>query len=199
MKRSMFVFLLFNFVQFLYVKSLTFPTHRSFLKNTYQVKDNDKQVFRVRQVPGDGGCLFHSIAASISYSQTNSHQEFDSSMLQLSYDLRKIAVSYLQQNLTLIYEKGEIIDSATLLQLVSNHYNMTEQQYCANMLKRKAWGGGPEIIAISNHMKCPIYVYQLCTKTNFLSKTFAFELLTKFGSPNFDAKTPIYLLCADSR
>lgn len=82
---------------------------------------------------------------------------------------------------------------------------MTSTDYCEQMSNPRTWGGGPEIVALSNHFRCPIHVYQLSTTGKgggvLFSKppTFSFELCAKFGSPQFDNKTTIYLLCADGR
>ena len=36
--------------------------------------------FRVRQVPGDGGCLFHALTVSLLYDKTKTHRLFDDEM-----------------------------------------------------------------------------------------------------------------------
>jgi len=201
------------------------PQHKYFLRESYRVKGDDQhqQAFRVRQVPGDGGCLFHAISAWISYSQTDSHVEFDWRLRNLSHKLRKLAVSILKENQTLVVESGETVDSCGLLEMVADHYNMTADQYCKQMAHPRTWGGGPEIVALSNHFRCPIHVYQLGVSSGLFQKSaFCFELCAKFGryamhadvtgqhyygtlsstahcSPRFDDKSPIYLLCADGR
>lgn len=202
-----------------------FPQHKYFLRESYKVKGDDQLAFRVRQVPGDGGCLFHAISACVSYSQTNAHVEFDWRLRNLSHKLRHLAVSILKGNQTLVVESGESVDSCGLLEMVADHYNMTADQYCEQMAHPRTWGGGPEIVALSNHFRCPIHVYQLGVSCGLFQKTaFCFEPCAKFGryatdavlicssyrchslhhlpmrySPRFDDKSPIYLLCADGR
>lgn len=170
-----------------------------FLRSTYKLKGDEAQTFFVRQVPGDGSCLFHSIAAWLSYIKFDKHLDFDHKMRSLSSRLRRLAVDTLIQNRTLMLENGEEISSFGLLDLVAEHYNITAHEYCQQMLDTKTWGGGPEIVALSNHFQCPIHVYQLCTVGLFPMRSFRLELCATFGSPCFDSKAPIQLLCADGR
>lgn len=178
--------------------------HRSFLDSTYGVKDNKAFDFCVRQVPGDGSCLFHSISAWLSFLQTRKHHDFDSRLRGLSLKLRHLAVSVLQQpNTTLVLEDGEEISTTQLVDVIAEQYNIKPAEYCTSMLDPRTWGGGPEIVALSHHFKCPIHVYQLCTERSifkpFSSPQFKLEICAKFGSPIFDAKEPICILCADGR
>lgn len=171
-----------------------------FLPTSYKVKGDDKQAFYVRQVPGDGGCLFHSIAAWISFIRLEKHVDFDWRLKYLSNRLRNIAVQILQeQNRTLFLENEEVLDTSTLINMVGQHYNMTGTEYCDAMLQSKTWGGGPEIVALCNHFKCPIYVYQLATQGFYAKKQFCIELCAKFGNPTFANRSPLHILCADGR
>eukprot|EP01039_Chlorochromonas_danica_P008805 gene8805-9709_t len=181
------------------ISSSSPATSPFFLKSTYQVKGEDHSHFFVRQVPGDGGCLFHSIATWLSYATFNKHLDFDWRMRYLSIRLRELSVDILQKNQTLYVEDNECIDTCSLLEAVGEHYNLSALDYCQRMLDPKTWGGGPEIVALSNHFQCPIHVYNLCTVGNFLKRSFRLELCAKFGSPLFDARAPIQLLCADGR
>jgi hypothetical protein len=172
--------------------------HRSFLKDCYRVK-GEESVFQVRQVPGDGGCLFHAITAWVTYLQTSKHLDFDWRMRNLSQKLRHLAVHILASNDTLVVENGEVLDSHFLLEMIAKLYDVNTTEYCTQILDPRTWGGGPEIVALSNHFKCPIHVYQLGTTRSFMRLQFSLELCAKFGSPNFDERAPIYLLCADGR
>ena len=196
------------------VASVTYPfisqkfnaplRHQSFLDDVYKVKGSNNQVFNIRQVPGDGGCLFHAITASLSFLQTNKHMDFDMKMRKLSLKLRHLAVQILQKRgKVLAMEEGDEIISEALLKMIADVYEMKPDEYCHEILDPRTWGGGPEIVALSNHFKCPIHVYQLNSERTWLSRlnkpTFQLEICAKFGSPNFDSKQPICLLCAVGR
>jgi len=161
--------------------------------------NNSREKFYVRQVPGDGSCLFHSLAACLRFKQIGKHQEFDRDLRQLSYFLRLKAVEILtKENETLHTENGETVLSCDLLNMVANFYNMTPKSYCEHMRHDRTWGGGPEIVALSNYLRRPIHVYVLGVRGIF-PRGFEFKACAKFGSPAFKYKSPLYILCADGR
>ena len=72
------------------------------------------------------------------------------------------------------------------------------------------WGGGPEIVALSNVLQRPIHVYELATATSTKKeskkgiferppKQFVLRRMACFGSPKFDRNSPLHILSADSR
>jgi hypothetical protein len=170
------------------------------------VKHDEPKEFYVRQVPGDGSCLFHAVATCIKFVASNDNIKlynnliFDNNMKRISFSLRKIAVDVLNntKNITLYMENNETIYNKELLVQVADYYNSTTDDYCTQMLKKTTWGGGPEIVAISNYIKRPIYVYELCSKHKN-NGNFKFKICAKFGCPIFDKKNPLYILCADGR
>eukprot|EP01041_Mallomonas_annulata_P003735 gene3735-7418_t len=172
--------------------------HPSFLPSVYRVQGNG-QKFVVRQVPGDGACLFHALAVCIRYNQCRLHKDFDATMKRISDFLREVAVDVLMNgNETLVMEDGENTTSSELLKIVADHYNMTSSAYCKQMRHSRTWGGGPEIVAICNYLQRPIHVYELGVRS-FLRKSFELKLCARFGTPNFNQKCPLYILCADGR
>lgn len=173
-------------------------SHPSFLKSTYPVKTEVSKKFCVRQVPGDGACLFHSIAVWISFIRYGKHFRFDWRMRSLSNTLRQLAVEMLRTNQSFYVESNETITSTELLAYISDYHNTTAKEYLDKMMKAREWGGGPEIIALCNHFQCPIHVYELSTQGLF-PKEFCLQICAKFGSPIFDDKLPICILHADGR
>ena len=171
-----------------------------FLPFEYEVKGESTSRFNVRQVPGDGGCLFHSLAVCVKFQRDKDHPPFfDLKLRELSDKLREISVKVLRSPaLCLAMESGEEITSSELLKMVAANYNISETEYLQQMLIPNTWGGGPEIVALSNHFKRPIHVYELHTQGN-IRKHFQLKICAKFGSPAFDAKSPLNILCADGR
>ena len=171
-----------------------------FLPSEYEVTGEASTRFNVRQVPGDGGCLFHSLAVCIKYQRDKSHPtHFDLQLRELSDKLRCTSVKMLRSpSLCLAMEGGEEIISSELLKMVAANYNMTDSEYLQQMLIPNTWGGGPEIVALSNHFKRPIHVYELHAHGT-IRKQFQLKICAKFGSPAFDSKTPLQILCADGR
>lgn len=171
-----------------------------FLPSEYEVKGEENMRFNVRQVPGDGGCLFHSLAVCMKFQRDKDHPPFfDLDLRELSDKLRKTSVKVLRSpTLCLAMESGEEITSSELLKMVAANYNITETEYLQQMLIPNTWGGGPEIVALSNHFKRPIHVYELHTQGT-IRKHFQLKICAKFGSPAFDTKSPLNILCADGR
>lgn len=175
------------------------PRRAFFLRNTYSTAEKGPS-FYVRQVPGDGGCLFHSLASCLVYSSYKEHMQFGEYLRNVSHALRELAVQELQSDKPFfIEENDEAVPSSTILNFVSAHYNQTAQEYCKAMLQPGTWGGGPEIVALSNHLRCPIHVYSLTSTRSLWKRTFQLQLIAKFGSPQFDAKAPLCILNADGR
>jgi len=97
-------------------KCSSFKLHLSyFLDKTYPVKSDVNKRFYVRQVPGDGSCLFHSIAVGISFIRYDKHYKSNRRMEYLSRRLRQLAVGMLKANQTFYVENNETITSTDLL------------------------------------------------------------------------------------
>jgi hypothetical protein len=184
-----------------------------FLSGTFTCPDSGEK-FRIRQVPGDGGCLFHALTVALIFEKTGVHRVFDDKTREMSDKLRKLSVLLLKRkDVTLFIENGEATTSSELLRIVSEHYNMTEREYCDQMLLSNSWGGGPEIVALCNHLQRPVHVYDLRRKSSKEGKErgdvkwcaenacelYCLQVCGKFGSPQYDDETPLKILCADGR
>jgi hypothetical protein len=93
---------------------------------------------------------------------------------------------------------GATIAARELLDVVAEHYHTTRDEYCAKMRAQSTWGGGPEIVALSNYLRMPIHVYELSASGVFF-KSFRLKVTALFGSPVFDACRPLCVLCCDGR
>ena len=137
-------------------------------------------MFKVQQVKGDGSCLFDSLSLTLSYLNTSKyHPSTDFSILSFSSHLRSLAIQILNQtNQQLIINQNESISSRELLNLTSKLFHLTPNEYCQLMLQPYSWGGGPEIIALSNYFNCSINIYEVITKKNdsklYFNKSFTF-------------------------
>ena len=98
--------------------------------------------------------MFHALAACMTYYRCKEHLDFDGKLRKLSTNLRELSVQILRaKGINLFMEEGETVNSEELLDLVSKHYNMTGERYCSQMMHSATWGGGPEIVALSNQLK----------------------------------------------
>jgi len=119
----------------------------------------------VRQVPGDGSCLFHALSAALCLAEGGAHADAGdiAPLLARSARLRALAVDALEGDRAkkLWVQGGEAISCGELLAAVSEQYGISPEAYCAKLRKPSEWGGGPEIVALANALRRPIHVYEL--------------------------------------
>ena len=182
----------------------------------------------VRQVPGDGNCLFHSLSLCLQHAQNGTHWDMGSridELYQHSQQLRKQAVACLRQGHKKLFLQGrETLRAHELVTAAAQQYDMSPEEYCTAMEEECVWGGGPEIVALCNLLKRPIHVYELavqqpgdnkCKNNNNSNSNninrqqrqrsqqqqpaFVLRRMACFGSPRFDGRQALHILSADSR
>ena len=119
---------------------------------------------RVRQVPGDGSCLFHSLTVCLALAQNGSHHEMVMEPLLYHSDrMRQMAVTCFEEEKerVLFLQGDEKMTCAELLEAVNEQYDCKPEEYCSKMRKASEWGGGPEIVVLANLLRRPIHVYEL--------------------------------------
>lgn len=165
-------------------------------------RDMDSQTPAIiRQVPGDGNCLFHSISTCYAHAVNGTHLDLrDPTNLQWLYrnsaTLREQAVACLEQTRKLLFLQGhEFLRAHDLVQAAASQYGISGEEYCRLMRQDSYWGGGPEIVALCNVLQRPIHVYELASERN----RFVLRRMACFGSPKFDKRLALHILSADSR
>jgi hypothetical protein len=166
----------------------------------YRVKGNSSKKFKICQVPGDFASLFYSLAICIRLGQDKDQPPLlDVELSELSNSLRKKSVEILTDSSRVLYmEQGAAMLSSKLLEAVTADYKISEEEHLQEILLRNTWGGVPEIIALSNHYKVPIHIYELHS-SEISQEQFQLKILAKFGSPFFDSKSPLQILFVDGR
>lgn len=219
---------------------------------------------RIRQVPGDGNCLFHSISLCLGHAVNGTHWDLSPSsvpprdagdkphvllpgsgkhpqqqpqqrprgyrptlddLYSHSQDLRSRAVACLRERRRrLVLQGRESLPASALVEAAAQQYDMSGEDYCCSMQQDSVWGGGPEIVALSNLLQRPIHVYELAppppptidgvsadNKKHSLQKqrsrsaerggsaAFVLRRMACFGSPRFDRNPALHILSADSR
>jgi len=169
---------------------------------------------KIRQVPGNGSCLFHSIAAGIMYDQSlmkneNGTHPSMSQVIERSATLRRLAVDTLEEgcrdytnnyqsaaaDTDSIMQNNETISASSLVRKAATQYSMTSEEYLANMRQENVWGGGPEIVALANHLKRPIVLLEAANMQdgnerdkgkicNEDAKSICLEVIARFGPPS---------------
>lgn len=155
---------------------------------------------RVRQVPGDGNCLFHSLVICLNWVEKNSHYCYKDyhELRRISRHLRREAIKYLAKRpKRKFYLHGDnYVSGKDLLANAAESCNTTPKEYCKQMWQESYWGGNHEVIALSNLLRRPIHIYELHPRGR---KEFQFRRVAHYGSPRFDKKEALHILSADSR
>lgn len=178
---------------------------------------------KIRQVPGDGNCLFHSISFCLRHAINGTHWSVDDldELYQFSHELRLRAVQHLSSSRRLFLQGRESLRARELVQAAAQQYQLTADEYCACMLQDSVWAGGPELVSLCNLLQRPIHVYELAVASSSSSTSggggttspasavgsssssgdecFVLRRMACFGSPKFDHKHPLHILSADSR
>jgi len=121
----------------------------------------------IRQVPGDGNCLFHSISVAWAHATNGTHLEMRSPdtmewLYRNSAKLRQLAVDCLEEQRKLLFLQGhEYLKATDLVEAAAAQYGISGSEYCDLMRQESYWGGGPEIVALCNVLQRPIHVYEL--------------------------------------
>jgi hypothetical protein len=134
----------------------TTPSSFAFLK--FSRRDNKLLTIpvMVRQVPGDGNCLFHSIAACLYRAVNGTHLPMNSydrvgRLRYTSLQLRNAAVDVLQGKQCigfggirggrrLFLQGDEYLEASELLSAAAAQFDLTGDEYCDLMRQESYWG-----------------------------------------------------------
>lgn len=76
--------------------------------------------FAIRQVPGDGGCLFHALTVAMIYEKTRKHVAFDEKSRHMSDKLRKLSVLLLKRKDVSLYIENVELRAAPRYSVATN-------------------------------------------------------------------------------
>ena len=169
---------------------------------------------RIRQVLGDGSCLFQAIAAGILFDEAipninaihnhNEHKRFATpsnlEVIRYSSALRAVAVETLkdgiENNTSMVLQHGETTSVSLLVNKAANQYGLSSNEYLADMRQENVWGGGLEIVALANCLKRQIVVFE--TSHDYSDKNAIYLIeIARFGPHTIS--NPIYILSANHR
>jgi hypothetical protein len=184
-------------------------------KNNTQLSSSSVVPVRIRQVQGNGSCLFQAIAAGILFDEINNVQLLpQSKVVHYSLTLRELAVNTLRDgidnNTSIITTNGETTTVQSLVSNAARLYGMTCNNYLSEMQQVAVWGGGPEIVALAHYLQRQIVVLE--TYSGFTSSSddeqqqqqhdvIYLKEMTRFGSPQYStiSLNPIFILAANER
>jgi len=67
-----------------------------------------------------------------------------------------------RSNRRLYLQGSENLSTHDLVERAAKPYGISTDEYCRTMNMDRYWGGGPEIVALSNSLRRPVHVYELC-------------------------------------
>eukprot|EP00804_Cyclotella_cryptica_P016202 CCRYP_005693-RA/>CCRYP_005693-RA protein AED:0.03 eAED:0.03 QI:636/1/1/1/0/0/2/340/333 len=135
--------------------------------------DRRDQFFVLRNVPGDGDCIFHAVLSSvfISMGMLNPDAAFTSSNLMSSmiYEMRSVVANFLTSPDGTLYVNNKprkrLVRCHDLLQSAAKSEGLTTEEYLTKLRlpgrMGGLYGGGPELTVLSNILRRPISIYHL--------------------------------------
>ncbi len=134
----------------------------------------DDQYFVLRNVPGNGDCVFHAVLNSvfISMGMLNPDSELFSSNVPMSFmagEVRNVVANYLSSPEGTLYvndkPRKRIVRCQDLLRTAAKSEGLTTEEYlCKLRLPGRQgglYGGSPELTVLSNILRRPISIYHL--------------------------------------
>lgn len=134
----------------------------------YTEEDKETQYFVMRNTPGDGDCVFHSVLSSvyISMGMLNPDTAFSSNM---SSEMRGVVANFLSSPEGTLYVSNKpvkrIVRCRDLLKSAAKNEGMSPEEYLIKLRQPGKlgglYGGGPELTVLSNILRRPISIYHL--------------------------------------
>ena len=121
------------------------------------------QRFIMRNVPGDGDCMFLAVALAAA---TSMGVGGNNALLRaISLETRAVVAQIMNSPGNLHIEGDRIVPAKDLLASASRKEGLTPQDYLEKLQKEGIegglYGGGPELAVLSNILRRPISIYEL--------------------------------------
>ena len=138
-----------------------------------QTDSQNDQYFVLRNVPGDGDCVFHAILSSvfISMGMLNPDAAFitNSLMSSMVYEMRNVVANFLTSPDGTLYVNNKprkrLVLCRDLLMSAAKSEGLTTDEYLTRLRlpgrMGGLYGGGPELTVLSNILRRPISIYHL--------------------------------------
>lgn len=128
------------------------------------VDNSNEQVFTMKNVPGEGDCMFLAVALATLASMGLGGN--DALLRAISRETREIVAGILEQRSgNLIIEGKRLVATSTLLQSAAKREGLEPQEYLRRLRLEGRngglYGGGPELTVLCNVLRRPISVYEL--------------------------------------
>lgn len=123
--------------------------------------------FRLRNVPGEGDCMFQAVALATS---TSMGLGGNASLLKaIASETRNVVAQILSNpHGNLLVEQKRLVRTKDLLSSAAKqeHTSLSPQEYLERLKDGRLQGGGPELTVLSNVLRRPISIYELLPNNN---------------------------------
>ena len=124
---------------------------------------NRDQVFTMRNVPGEGDCMFLAVALAAAASMGLGGN--DTLLRAISRETREVVAQVLESSGNLYIADDRICPASDLLKSAANGEGLDSKQYLELLRKEGInggiQGGGPELTVLANVLRRPISIYEL--------------------------------------
>lgn len=122
--------------------------------------------FSMRNVPGEGDCMFLAVALATSTSMGLGGN--DALLRAIANETREVVAQVLSaKEGTLHVEKRRLVRARDLLSSAAKKEGVTNDDYIQLLRNGTLQGGGPELTVLSNVLRRPISVYELVRDDQF--------------------------------
>jgi hypothetical protein len=129
------------------------------------------QRFTMRNVPGEGDCMFLAVALAAATSMGLGGN--DALLRAISLETRAVVAQIMKSPGNLHIEGNRVVPAKNLLLSASKKEGLTPEEYLERLQKEGMegglYGGGPELTVLSNVLRRPISIYELDDKKSNVS------------------------------
>jgi hypothetical protein len=127
--------------------------------------DSPRSYFTMRNVPGDGDCMFLAVALAAATSMGLGAN--DALLRAISRETRSVVAQILCSKGNLYISPGQVVEASHLLQsAVQQEPRVTSEAEYLEELRKEGregglYGGGPELAVLANILRRPISIYEV--------------------------------------
>lgn len=131
--------------------------------------DDKKRIFTMRNVPGEGDCMFLAVALATLTSMGLGGN--DALLRAVSRETRAVVASVFEKGSgNLVIEGKRLVTAQSLLKSAAQSEGVSTDQYL-DLLRKEGidgglYGGGPELAVLANVLRRPISIYELAEGDN---------------------------------
>jgi hypothetical protein len=137
--------------------------------------DDESQYFVMRNVPGDGDCVFHAVLGSVfvSMGMINPDSDYSDTVHAMALEMRRVVANFLSSPDGTLYVNNKprkrIVRCRDLLASAAMAEGMSCEEYLTRLRRPGKvgglYGGGPELTVLSNILRRPISIFHLKQRT----------------------------------